>query len=445
MSLAVPLHSTNADGLYLQGITLLPDYVYTVTGGGQSAEVGSPYPSPLVVTVTDPSVLDGDGQPSPVLGVLVSFENLNQAGLNFGNSFGEALTDAQGNAVGTGRANYHDGPIDVEALAFGYLVGTFFGTNLAFPPTFTSTSSATFALGQANSFMVTTSSTPQSNYQETGTLPVGVTFVDNFNGTATLAGTPGPGTDGTYPIAIEAYTYTGDFHFTTQNFVLTVGEPATILGPFSTTFDVGQAGMVTVKTSGSPTPTLTEVPALPQGVTFIDNGDGTATFAGTPESFTSGDYPLTITASNGIGAPDFEPFDLTVYDPPVVTISAPSEPFAVVGDSVVYTIDFTDDYLLDSSLAAGDVQLVSPTGDAAAQIDVAGPNSITQGVEYVATLSGFSGDGPIGISIPAGVASNSLGEQSPAASGASFFVETMPPTIVASPSNPEPSEGGTVT
>ena len=76
VSLAVPLHSTNADGLYIRGITLLPDYVYTVSGGGQSAEIGSPYPAPLVVTVTDPSVLDGNGQPTPVSGVLVSFRNL---------------------------------------------------------------------------------------------------------------------------------------------------------------------------------------------------------------------------------------------------------------------------------------------------------------------------------------------------------------------------------
>ena len=168
--------------------------------------------------------------------------------------------------------------------------------------------------------------------------------------------------------------------------------------------------------------------------------------AGTPAPFSSGDYPLTITATDGIGAPDSEPFDLTVDDLPVVTISAPSEPFAVAGDSVTYTIDFTDDLPLDSALTAGDIQLVSPTGDASAQVDVFGPGTTTQGLEYQVTLSGFSGNGPIGISIPAGVVTNLTGEPSPAASGAPCFVETTPPAIVASPpSNPEPSEGGTVT
>ncbi len=344
VSLAVPLHSTNADGLYIRGITLLPDYVYTVSGGGQSAEVGSPYPSPLVVTVTDPSVLDGNGQPTPVSGVLIFFQNLNLAGLNFDNFFGEAFTDAQGHAAVTGRANFYDGPIDVEALAFGYPVATFSGTNLAFPPTFTSDPNATFELGQAGSFTVTTSSIPLADYQETGTLPAGVTFVDNFNGTATLAGTPGQGTDGTYPIQITASTYTGHYNITTQDFVLTVGETATFLGPFSTTFHVGQAGFAMLIATGSPTPQLTEVGPLPQGVTFVDNGDGTATLAGSPGPFTSGDYPLTIVANSGIGAADFEPFDLTVDDLPIVTISGPSQYFAIAGDSVTYTIDFTDDY-----------------------------------------------------------------------------------------------------
>ncbi len=40
--------------------------------------------------------------------------------------------------------------------------------------------------------------------------------------------------------------------------------------------------------------------ALPGGVTFVDNGDGTATLAGTPAPGTDGTYPFTITAANGV-------------------------------------------------------------------------------------------------------------------------------------------------
>ena len=79
-------------------------------------------------------------------------------------------------------------------------------------------------------------------------------------------------------------------------------------------------------------------------------------------------------------------------------------------------IDFADDYLLDSSLAAGDVQLVSPTGDAATQIDRQAELDHS-GVEYVVTLSGFSRRRADRDQHPGRRRSNSLGEQSPAASG----------------------------
>ena len=45
---------------------------------------------------------------------------------------------------------------------------------------------------------------PHAHLSEAGGLPTGVTFVDNANGTATLSGTPGSGTGGTYPIAVAA-------------------------------------------------------------------------------------------------------------------------------------------------------------------------------------------------------------------------------------------------
>ena len=42
--------------------------------------------------------------------------------------------------------------------------------------------------------------------------------------------------------------------------------------------------------------------ALPAGVTFVDNGDGTATLAGTPAAGTGGAYPLTFTATTTASA-----------------------------------------------------------------------------------------------------------------------------------------------
>ena len=80
----------------------------------------------------------------------------------------------------------------------------------------------------------------------------------------------------------------------------------------STTFAVGTAGSFTVTAMGSPVPTLTEAGALPSGVTFKDNGNGTATLSGTPGAGSAGTYLLTITASNGVGSAARQNFTLKV-------------------------------------------------------------------------------------------------------------------------------------
>ena len=69
-------------------------------------------------------------------------------------------------------------------------------------------------------------------------------------------------------------------------------------------------------TTGFPTPALSETGALPTGVTFVDNGDGTATLAGTPAAGTGGTYPLTITATNGVSPDATQTFTLTVAPRP---------------------------------------------------------------------------------------------------------------------------------
>ena len=46
---------------------------------------------------------------------------------------------------------------------------------------------------------------------------------------------------------------------------------------------------------------MTESGALPQGLTWIDNGNGTATLAGTPGVGQGGVYTLTFTATNTCG------------------------------------------------------------------------------------------------------------------------------------------------
>ncbi len=109
----------------------------------------------------------------------------------------------------------------------------------------------------------------------------------------------------------------------------------------STSFTSTQPGTFTVTTTGNPTGasmSITEVGALPSGVTFVNNNDGTATLAGTPAAGTQGTYPIVITANNGIAPNATQNFTLTVLnippqlktDPPFTGF--PKETFDTVGN-----------------------------------------------------------------------------------------------------------------
>ena len=191
------------------------------------------------------------------------------------------------------------------------------------PPAITSADSTTFTEGSAGSFTVTTTGTPRRRCPRRARLPTGVSFTDNGDGTATLAGTPAAGTNGTYTFTIDAAN--GFAPDATQTFTLTVDGAPTITSGDSATFTEGSAGSFTVTTTGTPTPPCRRPGALPTGVTFTDNGDGTATLAGTRRP-TEGVYSFTIDASNGVTPDATQSFTLTVDGPPAIT-SADSATF----------------------------------------------------------------------------------------------------------------------
>ena len=188
------------------------------------------------------------------------------------------------------------------------------------PPAITSPASATFTTGQAGSFGITTTGWPLPSETEAGTLPSGVSFHDNGNGTATLSGTPAAGTGGVYDFSITATNGVGTA--ATQSFVLTIDQPAALTSNPFTTFTVGAAGLFTATSTGYPTPTLGDTGPWPSGVAFRDNGDGTGTLSGTPGTGTGGIYDSTLSAQNGVGSPATQSFALTVNEAPSFTSSA---------------------------------------------------------------------------------------------------------------------------
>ncbi len=142
--------------------------------------------------------------------------------------------------------------------------------------------------------------------------------------------------------------------------------PPSITSADNTTFAVGSAGSFTVATSpGSPAATtLSKAGALPNGVTFTDNGNGTATLSGTPAAGSGGSYPLTITASNGVNPDATQAFTLSTREAPLVTTD-PSPRTANVGDTVTFTA-------AASGFPAPAVQWQRSTNGGASFSDIAG-------------------------------------------------------------------------
>jgi VCBS repeat-containing protein len=186
-------------------------------------------------------------------------------------------------------------------------------------PAITSANTTTFVILQAGTFTVTTSGLPKPSIAEVGALPSGVTFVDGTGpnkGTGVLSGTPAAGTGGSYPITFQATNPHGSSPI--QNFTLIVNQPPAITSANSTTFTRNQAGTFTVTTSGFPPPALSETGALPAGLNFVDNANGTATLSGTPTA-AGGVYSIVVNATNGVGPVVQQTLTITINEAPTIT------------------------------------------------------------------------------------------------------------------------------
>jgi large repetitive protein len=110
--------------------------------------------------------------------------------------------------------------------------------------------------------------------------------------------------------------------------------PYTFTSADNVTFIDGQANTFQVVVTGKPTPALTVDGALPAGVTFQDNGNGTGTLSGTPGPNTSGTYALVFHADKNKPHSSSQNFTLTVTCPgvtvvnPAVTTGTAGTPFS---------------------------------------------------------------------------------------------------------------------
>ena len=185
-------------------------------------------------------------------------------------------------------------------------------------PAFTTSASYTTAEGTGFSFPVAASGSPVPLIGLAGgTLPGGLFLSGGYGGTATLVGAPSLGA-GVYDFTFSA-TNTGGT--TTQAFTLTVTAPPAFSSATSTTFTVGQPASFMVMATGTPTPALSESGALPAGVSFVDNGNGTATLGGTLTTASEGTFHIALSAANSVGTAT-QLFTFAVTTAPLVITSA---------------------------------------------------------------------------------------------------------------------------
>jgi len=175
-------------------------------------------------------------------------------------------------------------------------------------PAITSGASTSTGMRTPFDFQVATTGTPTPAITESGTLPSGITFTDNGNGTADISGMAAVGSNGTYPITITASN--GTTPNAAQNFTLTIttatSAPTSLTSSNNSTTLPSNYGSamtpITITATGYTVPKITmSGPPLPSGVNFHDNGNGTATISGTPSGNAGGVYTITITATNSSG------------------------------------------------------------------------------------------------------------------------------------------------
>ena len=263
---------------------------------------------------------------------------------------------------------------------------------------------------------VTVNFTVTVNAPGSGTPTGNVTVSDGVDScTGTVAAGTCSITLNTSGIRTLTATYAGDSEFNSSASAgesHTVNEGPAITSANSTTFTVGSAGTFTVTTSGYPVPSLSESGALPTGVTFVDNGDGTATLSGTPNPGTAGMYPLIFTASNGIGSDATQNFTLTIIGGPTILTNGVNtsldtgnghldENEVVTVNVNSFTLTFSKD--LDSSTATdiANYMLVNDNGNGFQTVDCAAgvdPQDFAITIDS-ATYNNHGGSGPFVVTL----------------------------------------------
>lgn len=342
-----------------------------LTGSGSQVRVSVGYP-PAITSPTSTAFSLG----SPNSFTVVTSGTLPQislstgalpAGVTFADR-GDGMATIGGTPAAGTAGSY---PLTIVATSAAGTATQSFTLNVGLAPVFTSVPDAIFTEGHPGSFTIRASGAPTPTFRASHTLAcdlssgqcglgppglliAGLTFVDYGDGTATISGTPPIGT-GSFiypPLFIAAANANGE---TLRTLSLGVNTALAITSANTATLALGVAGTFTVTTTGA-TPHLSVTGGLPDGVTFTDHGNGTATLGGTPE--TPGTFVLVVTASNSTGERVTQSFTLTVT--PGLTELGPAK--AWIGLTNSDSVGLRVDLLAEAFLEVGSTQTLVGRG-----------------------------------------------------------------------------------
>jgi hypothetical protein len=167
----------------------------------------------------------------------------------------------------------------------------------------------TVTAGVTATFMASASALPDARVQWQVSTNGGTTFKN-------IAGATSAALNVAASVADNGYRYRAVFtnslgSATSDAAIMTVVKALAITSLNHATFKTGTTSSFTTTTSASPVAALSLIGGLPTGLTFTDNGNGTATISGTPDALTAGTYTLIFVADNDIGYA-IQTFTLTI-------------------------------------------------------------------------------------------------------------------------------------
>jgi photosystem II stability/assembly factor-like uncharacterized protein len=296
------------------------DVSVSTPGGTSPISFGDRFTYIPPPTVTNLSPKSGPDQGGTV--VTIGGSNLGSAIVTFAGIWGTVTSD-NGTSMTIITPPGNDGPVDVVVTTAAGIAtdsGAFTYGSSCSSPIITSPDTTRAVAGTAFTFKVTACSASVPLIKASH-LPMGLHLTDNYNGTATISGTPAAHDSGAYTSVIMATV--GHEPVTMQTLVVTVEHAPLFKSRTKDTVHTGTAFAYPITTAyGYPIPTITTSSTLPGGVNLVDNGNGTGELEGTPDANAGGPYSVVITAANFIGALVTQTFTLTVDQAPVITSEA---------------------------------------------------------------------------------------------------------------------------